>query len=220
MIIITGASDGLGLELAKLYNEQGKTVVNVSRRACEYADHQVLHDLTKGSEIEKAAAAIMAIDEPIEALINGAGILSVQKLNAITETEVSRVMSTNVEAPILLVSRLIDRIKKDGADIVNVSSTVGTKAYAEQAAYGASKWALRGFSANLQVELKDTSCRVISFCTGGFASNIFEKATGQKNQDFTHWMTASDVAKHLKNILELPKNMEVSEIILNRKAIK
>ena len=221
MIIITGASDGLGLELAKLYKEAGKKVVNISRRPCKYADENILKNLREGSEIEVAAKAVLALGEPIEALINCAGVLSVEPLGKITEDEIKRVMSTNVKAAILLVSNLIDRIKQDGADIVNVSSTVGLKGYVDQAVYGASKWALRGFTANLQTELKDTSSRVISFCPGGFKTKLFEKATGNDNTaDGTEWMRAEDVALCLKQLLDLPKNMEVSEIVINRKATK
>lgn len=144
MIVITGASDGLGLQLAKLYKEAGKTVVNISRRECEFADHNILLSLREGEEIEKAAQSVLAIDEPLEALVNCAGVLSVQPLGEITEDEVKRVMSTNVKSAILLVSNMTDRIKQDGTDIVNVASTVGLIGYADQAVYGASKWAMRG----------------------------------------------------------------------------
>jgi NADP-dependent 3-hydroxy acid dehydrogenase YdfG len=221
MIVITGASDGLGFELAKVYKAAGKKVVNVSRRECEYADTNLLHNLRKGDEIVAAAKEIEQQDEPLEAIINCAGVLSVQPLGSITEDEVKRTMATNVKAPILLVSSLIERIKKDGTDIVNVSSTVGTKAYADQAVYGASKWAVRGFSANLQVELKDYPCRVISFCPGGFKTKLFEKATGVDNTgDGSEWMKPEDLAQFMKQVLDLPKNMEVSEVLINRKVTK
>lgn len=221
MIVITGASDGLGLQLAKLYKEAGKTVVNISRRECEFADHNILLSLREGEEIEKAAQSVLAIDEPLEALVNCAGVLSVQPLGEITEDEVKRVMSTNVKSAILLVSNMTDRIKQDGTDIVNVASTVGLIGYADQAVYGASKWAMRGFSANLQVELKDTNCRVVSFCPGGFKSKLFEKATGDDNTTSEgEWMRPEDVALFMKQILDLPKNMEVSEVIVNRKQVK
>ena len=59
---------------------------------------------------------------------------------------------------------------------------------------------------------------MISFCTGGFDSKIFEKATGVKNKDFLFSMRPEDVASFIKQILELPKNMEVSEVLLNRKS--
>jgi len=98
----------------------------------------------EGSEIEKGAEEVAAIDEPLEAIVNCAGVMSIQPLGEITEDEIKRVMSTNVKSAILLVSNLADRIKKDGTDIVNVASTVGLKGYVDQAVYGASKWAMRG----------------------------------------------------------------------------
>lgn len=219
MIVITGASDGLGRELSNLFAESGKTVVNISRRANDRAKYNIQTDLRNDISIKDAAQQILDIDEPLEALINAAGVMSLEEVEKITPEQLDAVLETNVRGPILLISALMERIKHDGADIVNVASTVGTKGYVSQTAYGASKWAMRGISANLQVELKDTKCRVISFCTGGFESKIFEKATGVKNQDFTHWMKAKDVALCLKQLLDLPKNMEVSEIIINRKAI-
>jgi NADP-dependent 3-hydroxy acid dehydrogenase YdfG len=218
MIVITGASDGLGLQVAKLYKEAGKTVVNISRRECEYADVNICLSLREGKEIKEASDRVLALEEPLEALINCAGVLSIQKLGEITEDEINRLMSTNVKPMILLVSNMIERIQKDETDIVNVSSTVGTKGYLDQAVYGPSKWAVRGFSKNLQEEFKGKPNRVISFCTGGFRSKIFEKATGIDNAaDGGSWMRAEDVALALKQTLDLPKNMEVSEIIINRK---
>lgn len=217
MIVITGASDGLGKQLAKIYSQAGKVVVNISRRPCEYARVNLLHDLSQADEIEKAAIEITAIEEPLEAIINCAGVMSVQPLGEITADEVKRVMTTNVESAILLVSKLANRITADGTDIMNVASTVGLKGYVNQAVYGASKWAMRGFSANLQVELKNTPCRVISFCVGGFKSDIAKKATGQELSDPENWMDPKDIAIYMKQILDLPKNMEVSEAIINRK---
>ncbi len=221
MIVITGASDGLGLELAKIYKQTGKKVINISRKSSEYADESILTDLTSETEIRKATETILAMDEHIEALINCAGVLAIEPLNSISSEKLHEVLAVNVEAAILLVSNLADRLKQDGSDIVNVASTVGLKGYVDQTAYGASKWAMRGFSANLQIELKDTNCRVISFCPGGFKSKLFEKATGADNTTSEgEWMNPKDIALFIKQILGLPKNMEVSEVIINRKATK
>jgi short-subunit dehydrogenase len=220
MIVITGASDGLGLQLARQYKDAGKRVINISRRDSEFASDNLLHNLREGSEIEAAAKEVLAIDEPLEAIVNCAGVMSIQPLGKITEAEIKRVMSTNLKSAILLVSSLSDRIKQDGTDIINVASTVGLKGYVDQAVYGASKWAMRGFSANLQVELKDTSSRVISFCVGGFNSDISKKATGNDISDPENWMNPEDIAMFMKQILDLPKVMEVSEIIINRKAMR
>lgn len=221
MIVITGASDGLGRELARIYKESGKKVVNISRNECEYAEVNICLSLREGPEIEKAAREVSKLDEPVEAIVYCAGVLSVQPLGEIEENEIKRLMSTNVKSQILLTSELIERIKKDKTDIVCVSSTVGTKGYVNQAVYGASKWAVRGFAANLQAEFKNTPNRVISFCPGGFKTGLFEKATGFDNtENEEEWMKPEDVAIFVKQILDLPKNMEVSEVIVNRKSVR
>lgn len=217
MIVITGASDGLGLQVAKLYKEAGKTVVNISRNESKYANVNICLSLREGTEIEKAAKQVLEIDEPLEALINCAGVISVQPIKDITEDEVKRIMSTNIKGKVLLISKLYDRIVADETDIVNVSSTLGHKAYEDQMLYGITTWGIRGLSKNLQLEFKDKPNRVISFCPGGFTTKLHEKATGKVIENPSEWMRVEDVAMALKQTLDLPKNMEVSEIILNRK---
>jgi short-subunit dehydrogenase len=219
MIIITGASDGLGLELAKTYKNAGKRVINISRRESSFADINLITDLLIESQIDKTAQDILGMDDPIEVLVNCAGVMSLEPLNNITASEIDRTFGVNTRAAMLLVSRLCDRLKKDRADIINVASTVGLKAYPGQAAYGASKWAMRGFSQNLQIELKDTN-RVISLCVGGFNSDIAKKVTGNDIPDPENWMNPADIAVFVKQMTDLPKSMEVTEIVLNRKQVK
>jgi|JI10StandDraft_1071094.scaffolds.fasta_scaffold37030_6 NADP-dependent 3-hydroxy acid dehydrogenase YdfG len=218
MIIITGASDGLGRELAKIYASSGKRVINISRHESEFTKDNFLTDVSKSDEIENTVKNILALGEPIEALINCAGVISLEPVGKINATEIDRVFATNIKGPMLLVSGLTNRLQADGSDIVNVASTVALKAYEGQAAYGASKWAMRGFSQNLQLELKDTN-RVISFCIGGFNSDLVKKVTGKGIADSQNWMNPSDIAVFMKQILDLPKNMEVTEIIINRKTL-
>src|SRR5579862_1559264 len=192
MYVITGASDGLGKSLAQQLESKGKRVISFSRRKAKV--ETIICDLTDPKSVKEAAFKVLDEQEPIDALINCAGIFSMQELGNLESSELERVFATNVTGPMQLTSLLIGRIKKDEADILNVSSSVGTKAYENQAAYGASKWAMRGFSANLQVELKGTPCRVISFCPGGFKSKLFEKAIGFDNTtDDSAWMKAEDI---------------------------
>lgn len=216
MIVITGASDGLGLQLAKVYEAAGKRVVNISRRTSDYASDNILADISDEAAITRAVRAVLAIDEPLEALVNCAGVLSFEAIDTVTAAELDRVFGVNIKAPILLVAGLAKRLQSDGSDIINVSSTVGLKAYPDMAAYGSSKWAMRGFSQNLQLEFKNTN-RVISFCVGGFKSDIAFKVTGEPLADPENWMNPADIAQFMKQILDLPKNMEVSEIVINRK---
>ncbi len=215
MIVITGASDGIGLELARLYKKDGKEVINISRRESEAAEVNILKDLRTGAAIIEAAQLIKDLPDRIEAIINCIGVFSSEEFGKITEEEIKRLMSSNVKAPMLLISELIDRIKKDGADVLNVVSKAGTAGSTSSPVYAASKWAERGFTLSLQEALKGTPCRVISFCPGGIQTGLFEKA--EASVDTNAWMKPESIALFIKQILELPKNMEVSEVIINRK---
>ncbi len=97
--------------------------------------------------------------------------------------------------------------------MVSKAATIGRK---NSPLYAASKWAERGYTKSLQEELADTRCRVISFCPGGIQTKMFEKYLGT---DITKdsWMQPEDIAMFIKQILDLPKNMEVSEVVINRK---
>ena len=181
MIVITGASSGIGMELAKLYSEAGKKVVNVSRRSSEFASVNIQKDLQDGTQIKAAAKAVADIAEPIEAVINSVGVYTNQDFGKLTEEEIKRIMASNVKAPMLFISELIDRIKKDEADVLNVVSKAGVQGSAHNPIYSSSKWAERGFTLSLQEALQETPCRVISFCPGGIQTELFEKVNADVN---------------------------------------
>lgn len=205
MIIVVGGTGRLGQELVSLFKKDKVTVVSIARHKNEEADRNILCDLNNNDEILSAAADIEVTSEPLEAIINAAGFYHSAPLGDISSEEADNNFATHIKAPLLLISNLIERIKKDGADIVNVSSVAAVRPSTDAPAYDASKWALRGLSADLQKVLKDYPSRVISFCPAAFDPE-------DKKQ-----MATGDVAKLIKRILDLPKNMEVSEAVLSHK---
>jgi NAD(P)-dependent dehydrogenase (short-subunit alcohol dehydrogenase family) len=220
MFIITGASDGLGLAIAKALITKGKTVVCLSRTQPKSEKiNWVQVDLTDENSITKAAEGLLSHKDKFEAFINCAAVTSYEDIDKLTAQELDRIFKTNVTAPMLLTSKLLPRIKEDVADVVNIGATIALKAgYAQQSAYSTTKWALRGFTQNLSEELKPTGCRVISLLLGGFNSKMHEKVTGKPIADPENWMRPEDIAALLLQILDQPKNMEISEIIVNRKS--
>ena len=220
MIIITGASDGLGLAVAKLLNSKGKKVTSLSRTKPSIdAIDWIKTDLEDEQSIHATVTTLLETEEPFEALINCAAVTSYEDLDALTPRELERMFKTNVTAPMYLTSLLLDRLKRDESDIINVGATIALKSgYVQQSVYSTTKWALRGFTQNLAEELKPTKCRVVSFLLGGFNSKMHEKVTGNPILDPDNWMSVNDIAKCMVQILELPKSMEISEIIVNRKS--
>lgn len=216
-VILTGASDGLGKEFGKKCVENNVEIIAICRTKPDYDCIHIKTDLRNENEIIKASNQIKEKYSNFDALINCAAVVSKQKIDSITYEELDDLIKINTLAPIFLTSQLIELIKKFESDILNVGSTVGTKAYLDQCAYGASKWALRGTSLNFQLELAKTRCRVIQFNPGGMNTKMFEKYNGDKIEDSYDWMDPKDIADVMFYILSLPKNVEVSEITINRK---
>ena len=140
-----------------------------------------------------------------------------QNPDKITYSELEDTIKVNNLAPIFLTSQLFNEIKANGADIINVGSTVGLKAYPSQCAYGTSKWGIRGTSLNFQMELAKSKSRVIQFNVGGMNTKFFEKYNGSKLENPNEWMQPEDIADIMMYILRLPKNIEISDITINRK---
>lgn len=210
MIVITGGTGRLGRELVKLFKADDKVVASIARHNNPDADHNFLCDLSAGGEIAAAVKKIESSGEPLEAIINAAGFYNSAPLGKISETEIDLNMAIHAKAPMLLESGLIDRIKKDGTDIVNISSIAAINASTGAPAYSASKWALRGFSGDLCLALKNHPSRVVTLCPAAF---------GLPEEDGDQ-MNVQDIAKLIKQLLDLPKNMEVTEVIINQKSTK
>ena len=216
-ILITGASDGLGKELAKLCVAEGIEVVCISRHQPDYPAVHIKTDLADEKSIIKCANEIKKDYKKFDALVNCAGVISLQEADKVTYEELENLMKVNLLAPIFLSSQLFNLIKVNEADVMNVGSTVGSKAYPGQAAYGASKWGIRGASKNLQLELAKTRSRVIQFNPGGMRTKFFEKYNGEKLENPEAWMAPKDIAEVMLYILKLPKMLEVTEIMISRK---
>jgi NADP-dependent 3-hydroxy acid dehydrogenase YdfG len=214
--IITGGSDGLGAEFGKICIKNEIEVVCLSRNAPDYPAKHIKADLLDQSSIDAAIETIKADFPKFDALVNCAGMITLESPDAITFDNLSDTMTVNLIAPAYLTSGLFKLIKENDADVVNVGSTVGTKAYPDQAAYGASKWGIRGLTQNLALELKGTKSRVIQFSPGGFKSGFVQKFTKQ-DADLSAYMEPAHLAKTMHFILDLPKSVEVSEILINRK---
>ena len=216
-VIITGGSDGLGYELSKQLLEKGVGVVCLSRSKPKNltCDH-IPVDLTDQAELTNAIEAVKTSYSDFDALINNAGKFALESLNALTYEVTNQTIQLNLIAPMLLTSGLLDLVKKNEADIALITSKVSYKANLDEAAYGASKWGLRGFAENLRLELASTHCRVTTIAPGGFQSRFFEKFKGE-HIDLSPFMDLRGIARLIIQTLEAPKDIEVSEMILSRK---
>lgn len=217
-VILTGASDGLGKEFGKLCVENNIKVIALCRTQPDYECDFIKTDLTDEKSIEDTCNTIKQKYNKIDMVVNCAGVPGIQKLEEVSFEVLDNLMRINLLAPIFLVTQLISLIKESGADILNVGSTIGTKAgYQDQIAYTTSKWGIRGASYNLQLELKKYKSRVIQFNVGGMNTRMHTKYTGKEIEHPEEWMEPKEIAKLMLYILNLPKQIEISDIVINRK---
>ena len=220
-IIITGASDGLGKELAKLCVKNKMRVVNISRTPCTIKGvENIACDLSCEDNLEKTVEIIKSKYADFSVLVNNAAVVALEPVNKITYEKFERAWKINAIAPLYLTSRLFDLIVDNQADILNVGTTNSNASVAgmtNQLAYVATKYGLRGGVYNISMELKKTKSRLIHVHLGGMFTDMHNKDYGLEIADPSEWLKPSDVAEILLYLVNLPKSIEISEITINRK---
>lgn len=213
--IITGASSGLGHEIALKLVEKGVKVVNLSRTKSKLDLVNIKTDLAEHQEVVKAVNKIKKEHQDLDLLILNAGVMHRHFVGETPLEEVDKDFSVNITSSIKLIDSLISLIKKNKGDIVVVGSTGSFHTYGGTSVYTTAKHAVLGYIKSLQVELKKEDVRVIGFHPGGFRSQLHLKAgSGLKQEDL---MDPKYLAQLLMSILELPRSVQVSEVIIDRK---
>jgi NAD(P)-dependent dehydrogenase (short-subunit alcohol dehydrogenase family) len=168
-ILITGTSKGIGYEATLLLARAGHHVIATMRNpgAC---------DLQKVVKEEKLPVRVLPMDvdddasvaavfdevgESVDALVNNAGIYSINAIEDESFDQIRRVMETNYFGAVRCTKRILPAMRKRGSGcIVNISSVAGRIAFAGTSAYNASKFALEAFTDCLAQELKAHGIKV------------------------------------------------------------
>ncbi|MBC7456808.1 MAG: SDR family NAD(P)-dependent oxidoreductase, partial [Bdellovibrionaceae bacterium] len=157
-VLITGASSGFGLETAKYFLERGWKVIATMRTPNSQVlpTHDNLRVLALDVTSEDSIRKVLADAGPIDALVNNAGIGSLNAVEGARMKLIRDIFETNTLGSIAMAQAVIPqfRARRSGV-IVNVTSTVTLKALPLLAVYTASKAAVNAFSESLALELKE-----------------------------------------------------------------
>jgi short-subunit dehydrogenase len=189
--VVTGAASGIGEALAVQLAARGSHLVLVDRDKDRLGDvtdrlrtaHPELTVATHVADLSDddettALAATLATEHPeTTLLVNNAGVALGGRFDQVTLEEFDWVMAVNFRSVVRLTHALLPVLKTHpGAHLVNVSSVFGIFAPAGQAAYSASKFAVRGFSEAVRHELAENSVGVTVVHPGGIRTRIAESA--------------------------------------------
>ena len=176
-IIITGASGGIGADIAKTLDKEGNKLIllyNKNFDKIKELEHLIKCpvlsyscDLTNPCEIEKTMNEILKVEPNIYALINCAGISVVKQIQDYSIDEINRLTAINLTAPMLL-SELVSKsmISNKEGRIINISSMWGVVGASMESVYSATKGGLNTFTLALAKELGPSKICVNSICPG------------------------------------------------------
>jgi short-subunit dehydrogenase len=189
--VVTGAASGIGAALAALLAERGSHLVlvdrdkerldgvaeQVRRQHPRLAVDTYVVDLSDDEATAEAADALAAAHPRTTLLVNNAGVALGGRFDQVTLEEFDWVMAVNFRSVVRLTHAFLPVLKAHrGSHLVNVSSVFGIFAPAGQAAYSASKFAVRGFSEAVRHELAENGVGVTVVHPGGIKTRIAETA--------------------------------------------
>lgn len=186
--IVTGASSGIGRDVATALARRGSTVIGVARRedllascAAEWRAHApgstyLRGDLADRAFAERVVAETVAAHGRVDVLVNNAGIPSHKQIYDVTPEDVERLLRVNFLASVWTTLAVIpSMLCTGGGAIVNVSSMASRVAPPRETAYTASKCALDGFTAGLWTDLAGSDIHVALVTPGPIDTEIWSK---------------------------------------------
>ena len=176
VVLITGASSGIGLSIANFLLEKGFTVYGTSRSATKvasYAFHLVELDVLKVATIEKAVAHVIEKEGKLDVLVNNAGMGITGPIEDTPTDEMRKVFNTNLFGAVDVMKAVLPQMRKQQAGtIINVTSIAGYMGLPYRGIYSASKGALELLTEAYRIEIKDFNIQMCNLAPGDFATNI------------------------------------------------
>lgn len=225
VVIITGASSGIGKALAEnLASRQAKVVIAARnsdkleslRTALEKLNPNILAiktDVSIEADCRELVEQTVATFGRIDILINNAGI-SMRALFEDTDLDVIRqLMDINFWGSVFCTKFALPHILSQQGSVVGVSSIAGYKGLPGRTGYSASKFALQGFLEVLRIENMKKGLHVLIACPGFTASNIRKSSLtadgtqqGESPREETKMMSAEEVASHIVKAIQKRKD--------------
>lgn len=180
VILITGASSGIGKASAEYLAQQGHTVFGTSRYPGSYPKpkgYTILQmDVTEVESIQAAVNQIIEDKGKIDVLINNAGFGIAGALENTSIGKAKEQFETNFFGTVRLIKSVLPIMRKqDSGLIINISSIGGLIGLPYQSMYSASKFAIEGFTESLYKELRSSKIKITMIEPGDFKTGFTEK---------------------------------------------
>lgn len=233
--IVTGATSGIGyssaIELAKL----GANVIISGRRKEKLEglkekieelgvkSYVLSIDVTKSEDVKEKIESLPDDWKNIDILINNAGLaIGTEKVFEGEYEDFDKVIDTNIKGVLYMIKRIVPQMVKRKAEgtVINMGSVAGNIAYGGGAVYCGTKAAVRYISDGLRIDLMDTPIRVTCIEPGLVETEFsIVRYSGDKEKAKNVYtgiepLTPDDIGKAVAYVCNLPKNVQIPEMIL------
>lgn len=227
--LVTGAGSGLGEATARAFAEAGSAVaiLDIRQEAADRVAASIAASdvpaLALQCDVSDAGAVSRAMDTVVEHLgridvvVNNAAVDHTVSIDEMTVEQWDQVIGVNLRGPFLTAKAALPHMKRQGGGhIVNIASTAATRAWANAAAYHASKWGLVGFGRGLGVEGREDNIRVTTVIPGGMRTHFFDRFVEQgiPMPDESNLQDPANVAQTILFAVAMPKGSDLQEVIV------
>lgn len=221
VVIVTGASSGIGRATALLCAKNGAKIAAVARSEKELnhlrdeakqnggAVKPYLCDLRETTQVDRLITEIVESFGQIDVLVNAAGIIANGSIETTTLDNWDKMMDINVRAVFYLMQKCVPHLEKTKGNIVNVSSVTGTRAFPNVLAYCVSKAAIDQLTRCTALELAPKGVRVNAVNPGVVVTNLHKRG-GMAEADYDKFLGN---AKNTHPLGRAGQPEEVAELI-------
>jgi len=229
LVVITGASSGIGAAIAKRFSEAGHPLLLLARRVEKIEALDLPNAMCRKVDVTDPVALKAAIDEavalhgPVDCMVNNAGVMQLGQIDTQDPAEWQRMYDVNVMALLHGMQAVLSDMKaRNGGTIINISSIAGKKAFPNHAAYCGTKFAASAITENVREEVADANVRVMAICPGAVETELLGHTTSEEIIDgYQDWKDAiggaihsDDIARSALFMYEMPQNVLIRDLVI------
>ncbi len=229
LVVITGASSGIGEAIARRLSAEGHPLLLLARRVERLEALNLPNtlcarvDVTEQASFEAAIANAEAEFGPADALINNAGVMLLGQIDTQDASEWKRMFDVNVLGLLNGMQAVLAPMKaRNTGTIINISSIAGKKTFPDHAAYCGTKFAVHAISENVREEVAASNVRVTTIAPGAVETELVSHITSDAiktgydawKQEMGGVLDADDVSRAVVFAYQQPQNVCIREIAL------
>jgi ribitol 2-dehydrogenase len=214
--LVTGASRGIGAVVAEALAREGARVVRVARSLVTGSEgrfEDIRCDLTDPAQVDRLGRELIDRHGPPAIVVSNAGAFLLRPLESTTAEELEAQLAVNVRAPFAVAKAFLPGMRSAGrGTFINVGSVADHTGFPENAAYGASKYGLRGLHETLVAEYRGTGVRLTLISPGATDTSVWDPFDPDHREGFiprSGMLRPADVADAVLFVATRPAHVHI-----------